>query len=200
MFTNLHDADITLFKNTVVGHLHSTESEEVAVWHEAAQEVRGFLGMSKITKACTAALAFSGTAFASKQTFDPEASMAMPLPDEATEFPTDSPPFPLEPPMPRPYPVASAEMLPDSPCATEQWSPPSWLQEQYVPHYEYDLPAGIKVSDSSTTTYVQVVVNETDDISPEQIVTLRQLVARHPHLFNDGMGCVREPVEEWMRL
>jgi hypothetical protein len=95
MFTNLHDADITLFKNTVVWHLHSTDSKEVAVWHEAAQEVRGFLGMSKITKSCTAALAFSGTAFASKQTLDPEASMAMPLPDEATEFPTDNPPFPL---------------------------------------------------------------------------------------------------------
>jgi hypothetical protein len=200
MFTNLHDTDITLLKNTVIGYIQSTDSEDVAVWHEAAREVRGFLGMSKITKACTAVLAFAGTSFASKQTFDPDARTAMPLPDDATEFPTDSPPFPLEPPRPRPCPVASAEVLPNSACSTEQWSPPSWLQEQYFPHYEYDLPVGIKVLDVSTTTYVQVVVNETDDISPEQVTALRQLVARHPHLFNDGMGCVREPIEEWMRL
>jgi hypothetical protein len=195
MFTNLHDTDRTLFKNTVVGHLHLTGSEDVAVWHESAQEVRGFLGMSTITKACTAALAIAGTAFDSKQVFDPEASTAMPLPDGA-----DSSPFPLEPPRPRPCPVASAEILPDSSCSTKQWSPPSWLTEQYAPRYEYDLPAGIKVPDVSTTTYIQVVVNETDDIAPEQIAALRQLVARHPHLFNDGMGCVREPIEEWMRL
>jgi hypothetical protein len=200
MFTNLNDTDITLFKNTVVGFLHSTSSEEVAVWHEAAQEVRGFLGMSKITKACTAALAFAGAAATAKQPFDPEASTPMPLPDNATEFPTDCPPFPLEPPRPRPCPVVSAEPLPDCACSTEQWTPPAWLQKKYVPQYEYDLPAGITVPDVSTTTYVQVVVNETDDISVEQIAAIRQLVARHPHLFNDGMGCVREPIKDWMRL
>jgi hypothetical protein len=200
MFTNLHDTDITLFKNTVIGHLQSTDSEDVAVWHEAAREVRGFLGISKITKACTAALAFAGTTVDNKLPFDPEASTAMPLPVDAAEISPNSPPFPLEPPRPRPCPVASPEILPDSPCATEQWSPPSWLREQYSPHYEYDLPAGIRVPDVSTTTYMQVVLNETDDIAPEQVAALRQLVARHPHLFNDGMGCVREPIEEWMRL
>jgi hypothetical protein len=191
LFTNLHDTDVTLFKNTVIGHLHSTGSEEVAVWHEAAREVRGFLGLSKIAKACTTALAF--TAAAARQTFDPETDTAMPVP-------ADAPPFPLEPPRPRPCPVTSVEVLPDSACAAEQWSPPSWLQEQYSPRYGYELPKGIRVPDVSTTTYVQVVVNETDDISPEQIAALRHLVARHPHLFNDGMGCVREPVEDWMRL
>jgi hypothetical protein len=200
MFTNLHDTDITLFKNTVIGYLQSTDSEDVAVWHEAAREVRGFLGISKITKACTAALAFAGTTVDNKLPFDPEASTAMPLPVDAAEISPNSPPFPLEPPRPRPCPVASPEILPDSPCATEQWSPPSWLREQYSPHYEYDLPAGIRVPDVSTTTYMQVVLNETDDIAPEQVAALRQLVARHPHLFNDGMGCVREPIEEWMRL
>jgi hypothetical protein len=200
MFTNLHDSEMTLFRNTVVGYLNSTDSEDVAVWHEAAQEVRGFLGISNFAKAGTAALAFSGTALASRQPFDPEARTAMPLPDNATEFAADSPPFPLEPPRPRPCPVASAEVLPDSACSAEQWSPPPWLQEQYLPHYEYDLPVGIKVPDVSTTTYVQVVVNETDDVSPEQVAALRQLVARHPYLFNDGMGCVREPESEWMRL
>jgi hypothetical protein len=45
-----------------------------------------------------------------------------------------------------------------------------------------------------------VVVNEEDDISAEQVKALRDLIARHPHLFNDRMGCVREPVEDWLRL
>jgi hypothetical protein len=45
-----------------------------------------------------------------------------------------------------------------------------------------------------------VVVNDEDDISPEQVMAIKQLVARHPHLFNDGMGCVREPIEDWLRL
>jgi hypothetical protein len=200
MFTNLHDTEITLFKNTVIGYLQSTSSEDVAVWHEAAQDVRGFLGLSKIAKACTAALAFTGTAAAAKmEPFDPETTSPMPLPNEAMEY-RDGPPFPLEPPRPRPCPVASAEVLPDASCAEERWSPPPWLQEQYSPRYEYDLPKGIKVPDVSTTIYAQVVINETDDISPEQIAAIRQLVARHPHLFNDGMGCVREPMEDWMRL
>jgi hypothetical protein len=196
MFTNLQDTEMTLFKNTVVGYLHSTGSEEVAVWHEAAQDVRGFLGLSKIAKACTAALAFTAT---TKEPFDPETSSHMPLPSDAIVF-GDSPPFPLEPPRPRPCPVASAEVLPDASCAEERWSPPPWLREEYFPRYEYDLPDGISIPDVTTTTYTQVVINETDDISPEQIEAIRQLVARHPHLFNDGMGCVREPMEEWMRL
>jgi hypothetical protein len=214
LFTNLHDTDVTLFRNTVIGYLHSTGSEEVAVWHEAAKEVRGFLGFAKIAKACTAALAFAATA--ASQTFDPDADSAMPLPGDLCPSPlglsadsvpptggpqpADGPSFPFEPPRPRPCPVTSAEALPDAACAAEQWSPPTWLQEQYFPRYEYDLPAGIKVPDVSTTTYAQVVVNESDDISPEQIAAIRQLVARHPHLFNDGMGCVREPEEDWMRL
>jgi hypothetical protein len=32
------------------------------------------------------------------------------------------------------------------------------------------------------------------------INALKALVARHPALFNDGMGCVREPIEDWLRL
>jgi hypothetical protein len=204
MFTNLHDTDITLFKNTVIGYIQSTGSEDVAVWHEAAQEVRGFLGISRIARACTTALATASatsTAFAATtaEPFDPESSSPMPLPSNSVAL-GDSPPFPLEPPRPRPCPVASIDILPDSPCAAEQWSPPPWLQEQYVPRYEYELPRGIRVPDVSSTTYAQVIVNETDDISPEQIKALRQLVARHPYLFNDGMGCVREPESEWMRL
>jgi hypothetical protein len=191
MFTNLHDTDVTLFKNTVIGHLQSTGSEDVAVWHEAAREVRGFLGLSNIAKACTTALAVASAtsaAFTATTTdaFNPETSSPMPPPSDAIPF-GDSPTFLLEPPRPSPCPVASTEVLPDSPCAAEQWAPPPWLGEQYFPHYEYELPEGIKVPDVSSTTYEQVVVNEVDDISPEQIAALQQLVARHPYLFNDGM-------------
>jgi hypothetical protein len=204
MFTNLHDTGVTLFKNTVIGHLQSTGSVDVAVWHEAAREVHGFLGISKIAKACTTALAVASAtsaAFAATTTdaFDPETSSPMPLPSDAMPF-RDSPPFPLAPPRPRPCPVASTEVLPDSPCAAEQWAPPPWLQKQYSPLYEYELPEGIKVPDVSSTTYEQVVVNDIDDISPGQIAALRQLVARHPYLFNDGMGCVKEPESDWMCL
>jgi hypothetical protein len=42
LFTNLQDTDITLFDNTVIGHLHCTASENVAVWHEAAQDCEVF--------------------------------------------------------------------------------------------------------------------------------------------------------------
>jgi hypothetical protein len=206
LFTNLQDTDTTMYANTVIGHLHSTESEKVAVWHEAAKEVRGFLGFNKIIAALAVAMGFAaattaygnsptadmGFAAETKITFDPESDCSMPTPDDAI-------PFALEPPRPRPCPVASAT-LPDAECAQEIWSPPIWLYEEYVPNYEYDLPEGISVPDVSTTTYAQVVINDTDDISPEQVNALRLLVKRHPSLFNDGMGCVREPMTDWMRL
>jgi hypothetical protein len=138
----------------------------------------------------------------------------MPLPARLPETPTvpplgmgagteDGMPHPeefLEP--PRPRPTVSTAPRPDdvSRCAEEEWIPPSWLHIEYVPHYEYDLPPGIRIPTVETTTYVQVVINEDDDIAPEQIAALKALVARHPHLFNDGMGCVREPIEDWLRL
>jgi hypothetical protein len=183
LFTNLQDTDMT-FRNTVIGHLHSTPSEDIAVWHEAAKDVRGFLGLATIAKACTAALAFTAAASKQTQTLDPEADSPMPLPD-------DAPSFPLEPPRPRPCPVKSAAGFPSTECAVEQWSPPPWLQEQYVPQYEYDLPEGIRVPDVSLTTYAQVVINETDNISPDQVNALWQLVARHPLCLTMGWDGMR---------
>jgi hypothetical protein len=56
------------------------------------------------------------------------------------------------------------------------------------------------VPDVASSTYLQVVINTTDDVSPAQVNALRDLVKRHPHLFSDGMGCVREHIEDWMRL
>jgi hypothetical protein len=190
MFTNAQDTDLTLFRGTMIGHLESTESEQVAVWHEAAQEVRGFLGISRAVSAVTAALAFSAAA---RPTFNPEVESDMSLPERADSFP-------LEAPRPRPCPVATNIDLPDAKCADEIWTSPQWLDDPYTPHYEYDLPEDIRVPDVSTTTYSQVVINKTDDIPQAQIEALRKLVVRHPYLFNDGMGCVREPPHEWMRL
>jgi hypothetical protein len=124
MFMNLHDTDITLFKHTLIGYLQSAESEDVAVWHEAAREVRGFLGMSKVAKACTTVLAVASAAtvtFTATTTepFDPEISPPMPLPNDAMTFDVtvfgDSLSFPLEPPRPRPCPVTSTDVLPDGP-------------------------------------------------------------------------------------
>jgi hypothetical protein len=189
LFTNLQDTPVTLFRNSVLGHLQSAASENVAVWHKAAKEVRGFLGFPALARAATAVLGFTATASA---VFDPGAECSMPLP-------SDAPAFALKPPRPRPCPVA-APTLPDGKCADEEWAPPGWLHKVYVPNYEYDLPDGIIVPDVATSTYLQVIVNETDDISPDEISALRLLVIHHLHLFNDGMSCVREPMQDRMRL
>jgi hypothetical protein len=164
-----------------------------AVWDEAAQEINCFLG--------------------TKETFDPEADTEMPLPEQLPQGPTMPPRISCtedemphseqileEHPRPRPT-VSTAPRLDDaSRCAEEEWIPPSWLHVEYVPQYEYDLPPGIRVPTVETTTYVQVVINEDDDIARVQIAALRALVARHPHLFDDGKGCVREPIKDWLRL
>jgi hypothetical protein len=119
----------------------------------------------------------------------------MPLPEDAPNFPLDSEP-------PRPRPNVSVAPCPDGglKCAEEDWEEPSWLTIVYQPQYAHELPKGIVVPTTDTSTYQLVVVNEEDDISPGQISALKRLIARHPHLFNDGMGCVREPVEDWLRL
>jgi len=46
----------------------------------------------------------------------------------------------------------------------------------------------------------QVVVNTEDDISATQVAALKSLVHRHRSIFNDVMGCVREPEEDWLRI
>jgi hypothetical protein len=156
-----------------------------------------------------------------KVTFDPDADSDMPVPrdsgqrqNNANGLPQDhdhAPPHDLgdgpppdltglkEAPQPRPA-VATTPCQDGFKCAEETWSDPSWLYTTYFPQHEYDLPKGIVVPTLETTTYKLVVVNEDDDVSEGQINALRALVARHPALFNDGMGCVREPIEDWLRL
>jgi len=43
-----------------------------------------------------------------------------------------------------------------------------------------------------------VVVNTEDDISATQVAALESLVHRHRSIFNDVMGCVQEPEEDWL--
>jgi hypothetical protein len=115
LFTNLQDVDVTLCCNTVIGHLQSTTTEDVAVWHEAAKEVRGFLGLTRIAKAATAAMAFPAAVTVGTPTtssFNPDNKSFMPLPEGTVSFP-------LEAPRPRPCPVALTTALDDSPCANE---------------------------------------------------------------------------------
>lgn len=81
----------------------------------------------------------------------------------------------------------------DTADAGKEWSPPPWLKEDYVPQYEHPIPEKIKVPSVETSTYASVCVNTDDDILPHQTQALRDLAARHKHLFNDEKGCVREP-------
>jgi hypothetical protein len=127
-------------------------------------------------------------------TFNPDEDSSMPIP-------ADSDPFPTAPLRPRPMVTVTPHVdTAGTKCADEIWLSPEWLEQVYHPRYEHNLPEGIVVPTVKTTTYELVVVNEEDDISSEQIKALRQLIARHPSLFNNGMGCVRVPKEDWLRL
>jgi hypothetical protein len=190
LLTNVNDKEVVIFSNTVLEHVELMNNGNHAVWEEAAQEIDCFPR--------------------TKKTFDPEADTAMPLPAHLPEASTvpqldsssrndDGMPHPeelLEPLRLRPTVFTALRPYDVARCAEKEWSPPSWLHIEYVPHDEYDLPPGIRIPTVETTTYVQVVINEQDNIAPEQIPVLKALVARHPHLFNDGMGCVREPIED----
>jgi len=103
---------------------------------------------------------------------------------------------------PRPMPTQSKLPVPDNEqaCTSEVFDSPRWLQEEYVPRYEHVLPPYIRVPDATTSTWEQVVINTEDDISPAQAEALGSLVRRHRGIFNDIMGCVREPEEDWLRI
>jgi hypothetical protein len=182
LFTNVNDVAVTIFHNTVLGHVESVQNSHHACWEEASEEVDGYLGILEDPKKAT------------QTTFDPDEDSSMPIPADGDQYPT----------APRPRPTVTVTPCVDTTtgtkCADEIWLSPEWLEQVYHPRYEHDLPEGIVVPTVETTTYELVVVNEEDDISPEQVHALRQLIARHPTLFNDGMGCVREPEEDWLRL
>jgi len=107
-----------------------------------------------------------------------------------------------ENPRPRPIPAQSRYDASGSegPCANELFECPQWLEQDYVPWYEHVLPPYIKVPDVATSTWKQVVVNTEDDISATQVAALKSLVHPHQSIFNDVMGCVQEPEEDWLRI
>jgi hypothetical protein len=200
LFTNVTSTEMTIFHNTILGHVESVQKAHHATWNEATEEVMAFLGVQEDTGV---------SSLKKKTTFDPDADSNMPVPRDSPESHApphdlgDGPPQNLaelhETPRPRPV-VATTPCQDDLKCAEETWTEPSWLYTTYVPEYEYDLPKGIVVPTLETSTYKLVVVNEDDDVSEGQINALKALVARLPALFNDGMGCVREPIEDWLRL
>jgi hypothetical protein len=112
LFTNVNDADVTNFHNTVLGHVESIQKAHHAAWEEASHEVNAFLGETvQAAKAVGAVEAIqageaietleeeealkSSGANAKKGTFDPDMDAEMPLPG-------DAPTFPGEPTRPRP--------------------------------------------------------------------------------------------------
>jgi hypothetical protein len=166
LFTNVNDTDITIFHNTILGHVESIQKAHHADWDEATEEVNAFFGCNLAIEApqphteTVEAQRHSEAGHTSK-TFDPEADAEMPLPQEAQAFSTET----------RPLPNVSTDPCPDMgiKCAEEVWLRPVWLDESYQPQYAFELPKGITVPTIDTTTYKLVVVNEEDDISPEQV-------------------------------
>ena len=103
---------------------------------------------------------------------------------------------------PRPLPAQSKYPVTDNeqPCASEEFNSPQWLQKEYEPQYNHVLPPYIKIPDATTSTWEQVIINTEDDISAAQVTALKSLIRRHRGIFNDIMGCVREPEEDWLRI
>jgi hypothetical protein len=189
LFVNVNDTDATIFHNTILSHMESIQKAQHADWDEATEDVNAFFGRRLEEERPQS----QGETKTERITFDSDADAAMPIPDGAPCLPTEEP---------HPCPnVATTPCLDDdNKCTDEHWAKPSWLHLTYIPQYSHKLPPGIVVPTNETSTYVQVVVNTEEDISFEQIEALKALIARHPSLFNDGMGCVREPMENWLRL
>jgi Reverse transcriptase (RNA-dependent DNA polymerase) len=45
-----------------------------------------------------------------------------------------------------------------------------------------------------------VNINTTDDITPEQVKELRQVLEKHAKLFSDTLGLAKEPESDWLRI
>jgi hypothetical protein len=181
--TNVNDADVTIFYNTVLRHVESIQKAHHAAWEEASHEVNAFLGETvQAAKAVgTVEATQAGEAIetleeeeavepsqanAKKGTFDPDMDAKMPLPGDAPTFPAGPT---------RPRPNVSIAPCPDTgiKCAEETWVKPLWLDTVYQPQYAFELLEGIIIPTIETTTYALVVVNDEDDISPEQVMAIK---------------------------
>jgi len=189
LYTNFEATPLTIFKGLVLGHVHSLETSASLAWADASNDIKALFGVT-----CKASLAFTAT-----EVFDPHRTDRLTVSDAPDHDLHDA--LRSEP-RPRPVPTLSTPTIPDGEhsCASESFEIPQWLLQEYVPRHEHELPSYIKVPDKATSTWEQVVVNTEDDISSAQIAALRRLVRRHRSIFNDIMGCVREPEEDWLRI
>jgi hypothetical protein len=85
LFTNVNDTDITIFHNTVLGHVESIQKAHHADWEEATDEVNAFLGQT---------IEAEQPPEHTSRTFDPETDAEMPLPQGAPALPTETRPRP----------------------------------------------------------------------------------------------------------
>jgi len=184
LYTYFADKPLTIFKGTVLGHVRSLESSSSLLWEDASKDIKVlFRTAPETTYALTAA-----------EVFDPHQTDGSSPDSTAGIFRNDKRSWPI--------PVQSKHPVPDYrlPCTSEVFENPRWLQEEYVPQYDHVLPPYIKVADITTLTREQVVINREDDISETQVIALENLIRQHRGIFNDNMGCVREPEEDWLRI
>jgi len=186
LYTNFADRPLTIFKGTVLGHVRSLETSSGLSWKDASKDIKALFGSTRETTYALTATEVFGL----HQTDDSS-------PDRAGVAGVS-----LEDTRLRLIPAQSKHPVPDNalPFTSEIFENPRWLQEDYVPQYDHVLPPYIKVCDVTTSTWEQVVINRKDDISDAQVTALESLIRRHRCIFNDVMGCVREPKDDWLRI
>jgi len=190
LYTNFDSTPLTIFKGTILGHVHSLETASSLSWDDASEDMKALFGATQS----------SSLAMTAMEVFNPH-QMDI-LPDKDTDHELLQRNIFQDNPRPRPVPAQSRydPSGSEDPCANELFECPQWLEQDYVPQYEHVLPPYIKDPDVSTSTWKQVVVNTEDDISAAQVAVLKSLIHRHRSIFNDVMGCVREPEEDWLRI
>jgi len=187
LYTNFEATPLTIFKGSVLGHVRSLETSASLAWADASNDIKALFGVTR-----KASLAFTAT-----EVFNPHRTDGLTVSDAPDHDLHDAL---RSKPRPRPVPTLSTQTIPDGEhsCASESFEILQWLLQEYVPRHEHELPSYMKVPDKATSTWEQVVVNTEDDISSAQIAVLRRLVRRHRSIFNDIMGCVREPEKDWL--
>ena len=193
LYTNFDDRPLMIFKGSLLGHVCSLETSASLAWTDASIDIKALFGITRDGGACDVSLAFTVA-----EVFEPHRTDESPAVDAPDGEWYEARPEPR----PRPTPVLSNRAIPDGehPCASLTFEAPEWLLREYVPQHEHTLPLYIKIPNKATSTWEQVVVNSEEDISFEQVAALRSLVRRHRGIFNDVMGCVREPEEDWLRI
>jgi len=193
LYTNFDDRPLMIFKGSLLGHVCSLETSASLAWTDASKDIKALFGITQDGGACDVSLAFTVA-----EVFEPHRTDESPAVDAPDGEWYEARPEPR----PCPTPALSNRAIPDGehPCASETFEAPEWLLREYVPQHEHALLLYIKIPNKATSTWEQVVVNSEDDISFEQVAALRSLVRRHRGIFNDVMGCVREPEEDWLRI